>query len=406
MRHQRTSHLEPIPVANGTEVLQMMSKGEKSIKCVNAGLGFEDARAIADSLRGEGGGSECEELFLGANKFGSDGANVFGEVLRAKTSLRKLDLAANRIDAKGADKLAEALKGNMTMLEFLNLSYNSLHDEGTAKLADALKQNKAPYLQDLNLGMNEIGPAGCRAVAMVLKERSSDLQVLNMSRNVCKAAGGYDIAEALKENNTLKKLNLAGSIQCPNIESSGAKAIAEALKMPSPLRELQNDATHEDNFALQHLVLSYNCIDDDAGKAIAKALESNHSIKSLLLRGNLMTLDAGKAFTEMLCRNKSLHTLDLSENQLNNSAGLGFARALTVNRGLRGLNISANPLGGKFVTEEDKKDRVGKEFAAVVQHNKCLERIHLGGCGLEDSELKLINGAVDAHGVFLKFDLD
>jgi len=393
-------------VANGTEVRQMMSKGEKSIKCVNAGLGLEDARAIAESLRGEGGGSECQELFLGANKFGSDGANVFGEVLRAKTSLRKLDLAANRIHAKGADKLAEALKGNMTNLELLNLSYNSLRDEGTTKLADALKQNKDPSLQELNLQMNEVGPHGCRAVAMVLKERNSNLKVLNLSRNLLKASGGVDIAEALKENNTIKRLNLAGSMQCPNIEAHGAKAIAEALKMPSPLRELQNDATHEDNFALQHLVLSYNCIDDDAGRAIAEALESNHTVKTLILRGNLLTLESGKAFTEMLCRNKSLHTLDMSENKLNNSAGLGFARALTVNRGLRGLNLSANPLGGRFVTEEDKKNRVGNEFAAVVQHNKCLERIQIGGCGLEDSEIDIINKAVESHGVFLKFDLE
>jgi len=108
----------------------------------------------------------------------------------------------------------------------------------------------------------------------------------------------------------------------------------------------------------------------------------------------------------MLCRNKSLHTLDMSENKLNNSAGLGFARALTVNRGLRGLNLSANPLGGRFVTEEDKKNRVGNEFAAVVQHNKCLERIQIGGCGLEDSEIDIINKAVESHGVFLKFDLE
>lgn len=397
--------LDPVIVVNSNEVVQMMRKGERSIKCVNAGLSNVDAVQIAEVLRPTEGECAVEELHLGANKIGNDGANIFGEVLKMKTKLRVLDLAANKIDAKGVEKLADALKVETTPLQTLNLSYNSLGDDGVVRLADALKQNLDSPIAELNLSMNEIEERGCQSIAEVLRGKNGVIRTLNLGRNRCKAGGGRAIAEALKENNTIKRLDLSGSLQCPNIESGGAKAIAEALRMPLPLRELMGDQ-HEDLFCLTHLFLAFNCIDDDAGKTLAKEMETNKTVKTLGLRGNMLGVESGKAFSEMLCSNDTLQTLDVSDNRLNNAAATSFARALSVNRGLHNLNMSANKLGGQHAADEKKRLRVGQEFAEVVQHNKQMQRIALGGCGLEDEECRIIQESVVKHGVYLKFDLD
>ena len=104
------------------------------------------------------------------------------------------------------------------------------------------------------------------------------------------------VAEILKSNTSVTKVNLYGNKE---IGDEGAKALAEALKVNTTVKEL---------------FLQLCGIGDDGAAAFAEALRSNTSLTELHLGGCNIGDDGAAALAEALRSNTSVTRLNLQRN--------------------------------------------------------------------------------------------
>ena len=79
-------------------------------------------------------------------------------------SCAQLDLRDNYLSPEGAKALAPALAASASLTN-LDLYNNSLKDEGVKVICEALQSNKETKLASLNVGFNDVGIVGAKAVA-------------------------------------------------------------------------------------------------------------------------------------------------------------------------------------------------------------------------------------------------
>ncbi|CAF3698901.1 unnamed protein product [Rotaria sp. Silwood1] len=120
------------------------------------------------------------------------------------TTLTTLNLQGNRIDAQGAQYLANILQNNTTLTTLI-LSDNNIGGEGVQHLANVLESNRT--LTKLELECAEIGNIGAQYLAEVLKKNTT-LNMLKLAQNVIEAEGAGYLANALHINTTLTSLCL------------------------------------------------------------------------------------------------------------------------------------------------------------------------------------------------------
>ena len=82
-------------------------------------------------------------------------------------SCTQLNLLLNNIGPEGAKALAAGLAANASITD-LNLWNNSLKDEGVTAICNALQSNEETKLLSLNVGANNLGPAGAKSVAAMV----------------------------------------------------------------------------------------------------------------------------------------------------------------------------------------------------------------------------------------------
>ena len=168
-------------------------------------IDFQGVEVLARALQTN---TSLVELNLRENKIGSGGAIAMGNCLKQNTTVQYLYISTNEIDVDGARSLADGLKENSTLRE-LRLSSNIFSADGTIAIFAALKVNKT-----LNtLGMDESGKLDVDAIALIgdALQQNHDLASLSLSRNQIDEEGGRALLAALKRNDTLKTINLAGN---------------------------------------------------------------------------------------------------------------------------------------------------------------------------------------------------
>jgi len=137
-------------------------------------------------------------------------------------------------------------------LHTLDFASNYISDEGTQEIADLVRENTT--LEKLNLYNNNIGYKGAQAIAEALKENTnSSLEELSFGFNNIGDEGAEAIVKA-----SLKVLGLSSN----NIGPKGALEIAGALEKSTGV-------------TLKTLDLSLNDIDPETAQAIADALGAN-----------------------------------------------------------------------------------------------------------------------------------
>ena len=188
------------------------------------------------------------------------------------SKVNHLDLRATTLGGKGAGMkaLIRLLFKNET-IRSLDLSSNSLKAAGAIEFSSALIYRN--QLHDLNLGRNEIGPEGVRAIANVLTEDGAlqgycHLKRLTLDWNQIGDEGAILLANSLERNSTLQYLDLSGNF----IGSLGAVQLANTFTI---------------NFCLREVLLNDNNIDDEGAFALAQALgRRNSTIDNLSWQNN------------------------------------------------------------------------------------------------------------------------
>jgi Ran GTPase-activating protein 1 len=98
--------------------------------------------------------------------------------------------------------LAEAFKVIGT-LEEISMPQNGIRAEGIIRLADAIRMN--PELKKLNLGDNTFGEAGAIAMSSALATLSQ-LEMVDFSDCLCRNRGSMMIAQNLVESGSQLKV--------------------------------------------------------------------------------------------------------------------------------------------------------------------------------------------------------
>ncbi len=277
------------------------------------------------------------ELDLKGKGFGVVGGMVVAGLIPVMGGLTVANLLCNKLDVESAKMLAEVAKQkgvslcgiqrDQTTADFSHSLYeppdaimmasdlsqavvtgaltelcidgNYVGDEGVSAVCEAIQSNKETKLASLYFSDNGIGPVGANAVAAMVAVTGA-LTKLSLAWNELGEEGTKAICEALKQNKTLKELDLSGR---DNIGGeAGAEHVADMLGV---------------NGALTKMSLAENKLGEEGTKAICEALKQNKTLKELDLSGSNIGGAAGaKHVADMLGVNGGLTSLDLSNNAL------------------------------------------------------------------------------------------
>ncbi|KAG0424210.1 hypothetical protein HPB47_000005 [Ixodes persulcatus] len=232
------------------------------------------------------------------------------------SSVKCLKIDFNNIGIRGAQRFAELLKKNKTLLR-VSLFKTKLKDKGAVAIAGALATNDT--LQHLMMGGNSITLTGAKALASSL-EANSCLLTLDLRDNYLGTNGAISFARMLLLNQTLQELCLCGN----SIGDEGVVAIANSLAANETLHTL---SIHASNFG------------DSGVAALARLLSSNRTLIKLnsTCKPSLNEATHFDVFAEALATNQRLEVIELS--LWGSTAIEGLSMALRLNTTLRHLSV-------------------------------------------------------------------
>ena len=310
--------------------------------------------------------------------------------------LKRLSARNCGISEKGGKAIGDALMVNRH-LQVLDLHGNPI-SSSIVHIAESLKHNHS--LLEIDLGNCVITEEGSKAIGDALIVNRS-LQVLDLSGNPI-SVGVVHIAESLKQNDSLREINLS---DC-DISEKGCKAIGDALMV---------------NRSLQVLDLHSNPISTGVVH-IVESLKCNHSLLELNFICCGISEKGGKAIGDALMVNRSLQVLDLPRNPIS-TAVVHIAESLKCNHSLLEINLTncdiseegADVLGSSLkennslqtliLRGNNLSDGGGAHLAGGLRHNTCLKRLYILRCGLGDHGVKSLGSALEVNNSLEELDL-
>tara|TARA_B100000524_G_scaffold178694_1_gene91967 strand:+ start:717 stop:1934 length:1218 start_codon:yes stop_codon:yes gene_type:complete len=190
--------------------------------------------------------------------------------------------------------LASGLKEAGT-LSALSLPCNSLNDTAVRMLASGLQKNTA--LTSLDLSHNKMADGGVKAIAKLLTESSSAMVSLKLPDNRIHADGGRYLGCALKQNTSLKHLDL----RLNRLGDQGGRMLLEGVA---------------ENGTLRRLNLSCNALGMESASIAGGILANRAVLRSLDLSGNALSDEAGRLLEDSMVSNSTLTAMDLRLNQI------------------------------------------------------------------------------------------
>ena len=298
------------------------------------------------------------------NDIGPVGGNAVAALVAVTGALTRVDVRRNNIAGDGAAQLAAAVLGNLKIEMFNEIP---------------IKEMRADSFTELNLE-KYVGVEGGVVMAGLMPVMGG-LTKLSLKRNHLEEEGTKAICEALKQNKTLKELDISGG-DCGNIGgSAGAKHVARMLGVNGGLTSLNLSSNFIGGY-WDHEQQT-NVFTPEGPKAIADALLVNGGLTSLNLSSNQLcglgylgkgtyTAEGITAIADALRVNGGLTSLDLSSNLLcgldhadrgtYTAEGItAIADALRVNGGLTALDLSSNRLLDEGVSAVCKAIQSNKE---------------------------------------------
>uniref|UniRef100_M4BIC4 Uncharacterized protein n=1 Tax=Hyaloperonospora arabidopsidis (strain Emoy2) TaxID=559515 RepID=M4BIC4_HYAAE len=251
----------------------------------NNGLSAAAARVIADDVllfRGLDTPTKLESFHFYNNMSGDRGAMALAKILPLSPLLKDLRFSATRAQREGSLVFATAL-ASLTKLEKLDLSDNTFKAPGAKAIAAAVKN--MPYLQEVNFRDAALEDAGVVAIADALREggAAKSLTAFDVSGNDLSAESMPVLGELLRLSSALRVLQVEEN----EIGSKGAKTIAKALMMGSPL--------------LEKVVANVNEIGASGALALVKSVVGKKVFAKLNIDGNQISVQ-GLASIESLLK--------------------------------------------------------------------------------------------------------
>ncbi|XP_071988626.1 NACHT, LRR and PYD domains-containing protein 12-like [Engystomops pustulosus] len=283
-----------------------------------------------------------EELHLSSNNLPDTFCIQMASVLRNNQSLVCLNLSDNSLCGPHLSDLMEALSSPACRIEELHLCANNLPDMSCIQLASVLKNNQS--LKSLNLSHNSLCGPQLSDLMEALSSPACRIEELQLAYNDLEDTSCIQLASVIRNNQSLKRLNLSGNYLCGRLFND---TIEKLSRYSYKLQKSESDGVY--NAAAISLRKSHQSYKDhaqsgpDSSFSMSNQSSSLCRIKALENFGVLM-----EALSSPACRIEELH---LGENDLPCDSCLQLASAIRVNHSLKTLNLSGNLLYGPHFTD-------------------------------------------------------
>lgn len=221
--------------------------------------------------------------------------------------------------------------------------------------------------------------------------------------------GGQALSDALKENLSLRYLNLDGN----KIKQDGAMNLVEILFKNIQLLELNlgNNDINQDGIIGITSILNWNnntlitlnldnpvymSIGQETAIHFAKMLQSNRSLEKLSIKKHAFTCEALYIITEHLLENNRLRVLDLTANQIS----------------FKGCEALAKYLCGEYCVLESlilASNRTGhygaKAIAQAISKNRTLIHLDMTKNDIDDNGLKMLAESLETNDKLISLKL-
>ena len=216
-------------------------------------LGPSGLSALMGSLQSSHSGQTLKRLEVAGNRIGNAGIKSVASFLRSKNcQLSHLDVSDSEIGASGATALAESLVFQTT-IETLLLSNNSIgHRAGTALISSLASCIECRHVEMASMNL---GPGTWEVLGATLA-KNSKIQDVNLSHNRIGDRGIEALANALRNHRGMQSLRVAGT----GLSHHGGCALRSLLEV---------------NSCITHLDLAFNTIGSGVTKAIQQHLTTN-----------------------------------------------------------------------------------------------------------------------------------
>ena len=263
------------------------------------------------------------------------GEHIVTRLLNQDRNLVEYFVYFNELDSIGAKCFANALARNKTLKSLTVRGMTSLKDK--KYFAEALVLNK--FLTSLKISLDK--NSGDIIDALISNKSLRSLFLYPYTQDLCNTLDIKKIAKVLIYNTTLTSLNLRWRYIAKHgtggIEFKDTELLAEALKQNTTLKRLNLDLTLSRNIGLA------------GAQSWAEALRSNGSLTFLRLASHDLGPEGAQYFLDALANNNTLTSLDLCDTKFN-SDGIKQLMAICVqDKTLTSLNFVGSPLDVKGI---------------------------------------------------------
>eukprot|EP00761_Pharyngomonas_kirbyi_P012286 gb/GECH01012313.1/.p1 GENE.gb/GECH01012313.1/~~gb/GECH01012313.1/.p1 ORF type:complete len:850 (+),score=157.41 gb/GECH01012313.1/:1-2550(+) len=267
-------------------------------------------------------------LDLGNNKMDGKGFEAIAKAVEQSHSLRHFDISSNTMAPRYGIRFAEMLRTNTTLTS-VAAAGNRFGADTAQKLGECLSENRT--LETLHLPSNALGSRlereGAHQCFGFLRQSGCAVRELQLNANDITAESGEELALALAENRSVRRLDVADN-----------RMTRQGHLPDAWLRLLKEHAR------LEALDLSRTGISEDGLTEVFSALRDNNSISRLALNG----IRIGHAFTALLAlvedNGGALEDLSLDDTGINEENLRHLGAALGPSTQLRRLTLQHNQL--------------------------------------------------------------
>ena len=220
-------------------------------------------------------------LYLQNNQLNDDSMEILSYLMTKNPYIHNLGLGYNKFTSKGIQSLCNGLMNKDSNIIELCLQKNNLDEVSLSYLAEALKNHQS--MRSLNLSYNNFTKDECGNLISRIISESPKLKNLNIT--ACHLGLKIkDICNKLEENNTITYIDM--SVNDFGKNSEIFKALAKMLGK---------------NMHIKYLYIDSNYINDkDFDIIINEGIKFNKNLKYLSLKSNKITLSSIKALSDSI----------------------------------------------------------------------------------------------------------
>ncbi|XP_069805999.1 NACHT, LRR and PYD domains-containing protein 3-like [Dendropsophus ebraccatus] len=316
-------------------------------------------------------------LSLNGNKLPGTSCTQLASIIRNNHCLKKLDLSGNRLSGPPFSDLMDALSSPDCRIEELRLDRNDLPDTSCTQLATGIRNNQS--LKKLDLSGNRLSGPPFSDLMAALSSPDCRIEELLLVGNNLENNSCTNLASGIRNNYSLKKLFLSEN----RLSGPHFSDLMDALSSPA--------------CRIVELHLSRNDLSNSSCIQLASGIKNNQSLKILVLSGNRLSGPHFSALVDALsspdCRIEELH---LADNDLPDDSCPQLASVIRNNLFLKKLDLSGNRLSGPLFTDlmdalsspacrieelqlgrNDLPDTSCTQLASLIRNNRPLKKLDL-----------------------------